>query len=98
MSTTVNDTLDDAILVELTTVMQQTFPDRDPPEDVGPDTRILADIGLVSIDVIVLAEKLESHFGQKLAFPQFLASLRARNAEDITVGELVAFLREQIRH
>lgn len=92
-----NPPLDPAILAELTTVMQQTFPERDPPEDIGPDTRILADLGLVSIDVIVLAEKLEEHFGQKLGFPQFLASLRARNADDITLGELVAFLQEQTR-
>ena len=80
----------------LAAVLRTAFPDRDEPADVGPHTRLFADLGLASIDVIVLAEQVEKHYGRKLPFPQFLAVLRAKNAQDIELGELVAFLNQHV--
>jgi acyl carrier protein len=58
---------------------------------------VFADLGLASIEVVVLAEKLEGHFGQKLPFGLFLADLRTRGADDIRLAELVAFLGTHVR-
>jgi acyl carrier protein len=84
----------DAILQNLGEVMAAAFPDRDLPSDVGPETRVFADLGLASIDVIVLGERLEQFYGRRLPFGPFLAGLRARGADDLVVGELVAFLQD----
>ena len=84
----------DAIYRDLSSVMATAFPDRDPPGDVGPHTRVFADLGMASIDVVVLGEKLEQFYGRKLPFGQFLAGLRNRGADDIELGELVAFLQQ----
>lgn len=83
------------VLADLSAVVQRTFPDRDFPDAVGPDTRAFADLGLASIDLVVLAEKLEGFYGRKLPFGRFLTGLRNRGADDIELGELVAFLRDQ---
>ena len=83
---------DDAIYCDLRTVMERTFPDRDYPDDVGPATTLFGDLGLASIDLVVLAEKLEAHYGRRLPFGAFLTGLRNRNATDVSLGELVAFL------
>lgn len=82
------------VLTDLADVVRRTFPDRDFPDAVGPDTRVFADLGLASIDLVVLAEKLEAAYGRRLPFGQFLTGLRNRGADDIALGELVAFLQQ----
>jgi acyl carrier protein len=84
------------IMRNLAEVMAAAFPDRDLPTDVGPDTRVFADLGLASIDVVVLGERLEQFYGRRLPFGPFLAGLRARGADDLSLGELVAFLQQHV--
>ena len=80
------------VLAELADVVGQTFPDRDfPPVDW--ESRAFADLGLASIDLVVLAEKLEAHFGKKLPFGAFLKGIRDRGADDVVLGDLVVFLQ-----
>ena len=42
---------------DLAVVMTAAFPDRDLPPDPGPDTRVLADLGFASIELVVLGER-----------------------------------------
>lgn len=84
------------VLADLDAVVRRTFADRDFPDVVLPDTRVFADLGLASIDLVVLAERLEQHYGRKLPFGAFLKGLRDRNADDIAVGELVEFVRTSV--
>jgi acyl carrier protein len=86
----------DEILNELSAVVRRTFPDRDFPDAVGASARVFGDLGLASIDIVVLAEQLDAHFGRRLPFGTFLKGLRDRGAEDLEVGELVAFLQQHV--
>jgi acyl carrier protein len=86
----------DQIFRDLADVMVTAFPDRDPPSDVGPETRVFADIGMASIELVVLGERLEQFYGRRLPFGPFLASLRNSGAEDLQLGELVAFLQKHV--
>jgi acyl carrier protein len=86
----------DAVLTELAEVVLRTFPDRDFPEPVELTTCVFRDLGLASIEVVVLAERLDAHFGRRLPFATFLKGLRDRGAEDLTVGELVSFLQQHV--
>ena len=79
---------------DLATVMRLAFPDRDYDADVGPETRVFGDIGLASIDIVVLAEKLEQFYGRKLPFGAFLSGLRKQGATDVELGALIAFLQQ----
>jgi acyl carrier protein len=60
--------------------------------EIGPETMISRDLGFASIDVVVLGETIELHYGQKLPFGQFLAELGRSGARDISVGTLADFL------
>lgn len=84
------------ILAALDEVVRQTFPDRDFPDAVDASTRAFGDLGLASIDLVVLAERLDSHFGKRLPFGAFLKGLRDRGADDLELGELVAFLQKHV--
>jgi len=59
---------------------------------IGPGTRFFADLGLASIDAVVLGEALERHYGQSLPYGELMADLGRRADRDLTIGELVAFL------
>jgi acyl carrier protein len=63
---------------------------------IGPETRFFADLGLASIDAVVLGERLESHYGRRLPFGELLAELGQRTDRDMSMGELVAFLKEHL--
>jgi acyl carrier protein len=70
----------------------QNFNGREYSGDIGPQTLFFAELGMMSIDAVVLAETLEKEYGRRFPFPQFLAGLAARGAEDMAVGELAEFL------
>jgi acyl carrier protein len=81
---------------DLAEVMARAFPDRDVSVAVGPETLAFADLGLASIELVVLGERLEQFYGRRLPFGPFLAGLRNRGAEDLQLGELVAFLQNHV--
>jgi acyl carrier protein len=86
----------DELMAELADVVRRTFPDRDFPEPVDLQTRAFADLGLASIELVVLAERLDAHFGRRLPFGTFLKGLRDRGADDLPLGELVTFLQQHV--
>jgi acyl carrier protein len=59
---------------------------------IGEQTRFFADLGLASIDAVVLSEALQCHYGRALPFGDLLAEIGRRTERDLTLGELVAFL------
>lgn len=59
---------------------------------ISPETLFFADLGLASIDAVLLGETLEQRYGQKFPFGPFLSGLAKRGARDISVGELAVFL------
>jgi acyl carrier protein len=81
---------------DLAEVMARAFPDRDLLAEVGPDTRAFADLGLASIELVVLGERLEQFYGRRLPYGPFLAGLRERGADDLELGDLVAFLQQHV--
>ena len=82
------------ILGDLAGILRQ-FNGREYSGPLVADTLFFADLGLASIDAVVLAERIEQFYGRRLPFGPFLAGLRARGADDLTLGELVAFLQQQ---
>jgi acyl carrier protein len=63
---------------------------------ITPDTKFTADLGLASIDAVVLGETIEEHYGRKLPFNEFMADLGRRAVRDIELGELVRFLHKHL--
>jgi acyl carrier protein len=87
---------DEQILRDLADILAAAFPDRDTSAPAEAGTRVMGDLGLASIDLIVLGERLQAFYGKRLPFGAFLAGVRTRGADDLEVGELVAFLRPHV--
>ena len=61
---------------------------------IDRETRFFADLGLASIDAVVLGEMLQEHYGRPLPFGELMAELGRREDRDLTrSGELAGFPR-----
>ncbi len=64
--------------------------------EITEDTRMLADLGFESLDVVVLGSVIQEHYDQVLPFPEFFAEIGQRAVGDVTVGEWVTFVCEHL--
>ncbi len=85
----------DQILDVLTGIFRD-FHGREYSGPIGVETMFFADMGLASIDAVVLGETLESHYGCKLPFGDLMAELGKKTDRDIKIGELVDFLQRHL--
>ena len=67
-----------------------------PSTVIDEDTRFFADLGLASIDAVVLSEALQQLYRQPLPFNELMAEIGRRTDRDLTIGELVAFLQSHL--
>ena len=86
---------DDQILADVAGLLGELRGDEF-PGGIDPGTRFFADLGLASIDAVVLGEALERHYGRPLPFGEMMADLGNRTDRDMTIGELVEFLRRSL--
>lgn len=61
--------------------------------EIGPETYFVADLGLESLEIVVLATLIQQRYG-RLPFPEYFDEIGQRPVEerDVTVGELAAFV------
>jgi acyl carrier protein len=63
---------------------------------ITEDTRFFADLGLASIDAVVLSERLQEHYRRSLPFHELMAEMGKRTERDLAISELVAFLAAKL--
>ncbi len=80
-----------SVLDDLVHILRN-FPGREYFGEIDRRTRFFDDLGMVSIDAVVLGEQLEQRYGFKFPFNELIADLRDRQAEDLEVGELADFI------
>lgn len=70
--------------------------DVDPAGGITRDSRLLADLGFESIDVIQLVVAIEQDFGRgKLQFEQLLM-VNGRYVDDLSVGQIADFVAARV--
>src|ERR1700683_1838408 len=59
----------------------------------GPDTRFVADLGLESLEIVVLSTMIQQQYG-RLPFPEYFDEIGRAPGEDrhVTVADLVNFV------
>lgn len=87
-------TADDArVLSDVLGLIEELAGDWEYDGAVAPETRFLADLGLESLDLVVLGTMIQHRYG-RLPFAEYLAEVGQRPLEerDVTVAELVEFI------
>jgi acyl carrier protein len=79
------------ILRDLTPILQEALGVQ-LTGSISEQTRCFGDLGLASIDAVVLGEAIQHHYAQVLPFHELLAEVGRRSERDLSLGELVDFL------
>ena len=61
------------------------------------DTRFFTDMGLASLDLVMLGTAVQEHYGRRFPFVQFFAELGERGEADIPVRRWVDFIHAQLQ-
>ena len=84
------------VLKDVLDMIQEMAEDWEYTGSITRDTGLLSDMGLASLDLVVMANTVQQHYGQVLPFPEFFADLGQRAARDISVGEWVDFIWQSL--
>ncbi|MFB3827315.1 MAG: acyl carrier protein [Bryobacteraceae bacterium] len=67
-------------------------------QPIGEHTLLFRELGLESLDVVVLGTAIQQHYRRLMPFAEFLATIGQNGRSDLSVGELVAFVEEQLNN
>ena len=88
-------TLDPHVVSGILALLDEARGDWEYTGEIGPETRFVGDLGLESLEIVILATMVQQQYG-KLPFPQFFEEIGQRPVEerDLTVAELAQFVCE----
>lgn len=86
-----------AVHAELLKVLTNLREDWDFSDEITEKTGLFSDMQFESIDAVALGSAIEEHFNHSLPFAEFLAKAYERQANDITIGELLDFILLHLR-
>ena len=84
------------ILAEMLEILNGVVQDWEFEGTVGANTRVFADLGLESLDLVILGSKVQEHYGRTFPYPAFFAEIGQRQVRDITIGEWVDFIEQNL--
>ncbi len=88
-------TLDPQVLQGILAILDEAQGDWEYVGEIGPETRFIADLGLESLEIVVLSTMVQHRYG-RLPFPQFFEEIGQRPEEerDLSVAEVAMFVCE----
>lgn len=88
-------TLDPTVMEGILALLAEARGDWEYDGEIGPQTRFVEDLGLESLEIVVLATMVQQRFG-KLPFPQYFEEIGQRPVEerDLTVQDVALFVCE----
>jgi acyl carrier protein len=63
---------------------------------ITEETKLLGDMGLESLDIVVLATSLQQRYNQDLPFSEFFAEIGQRPTPDVSVREWTDFMVQHL--
>jgi len=87
--------IDPQVLEGILALLREAQGDWEFDGEIGADTRFVADLGLESLEIVVLSTMVQQQYG-RLPFPQFFDEIGQRPVEerDVSVVELATFVCE----
>jgi acyl carrier protein len=84
------------ILADVLQLLRELADDWEYSGAITRDTCLVADMGLESLDVVILGLAVQERYGQTMPVPELLAEIGQRDKRDISVGEWVDFIHEHV--
>ena len=84
------------VMTDLLKLLTQLSEDWEYSGTITPETGMLSELGLESLELVVLGVAIQEHYKaiapSSIPFPEFLTDLGERNVSDVYVGEVVEFI------
>jgi acyl carrier protein len=64
-------------------------------DDINSETKLVEDLGFVSVDIIHLVVSIEEHFKQKLGFNELLMQ-DGKYVDDLSIDKLASFVSRKL--
>ena len=84
------------VMKDVLTMLSKVSEDWEFTGEITPETRFFADMGLASLDVVVLGTAIQEHYGRVFPFMEFFAELGEKQLPDIPVKDWVEFIHRQL--
>jgi acyl carrier protein len=86
-------TADPQVLAEVLEIIDELAGDWEYDGDIAPETYFIADMGLESLDIVVLGTMVQQRYG-RMPFAEWLAEIGRRPVQerDVNVEALVSFV------
>jgi acyl carrier protein len=81
-----------AQIIELATTVAEGASHLSEQAPMTGDTRISADLDWSSMEVVILANALQEHYGRTFPFIEWFQSLAREERQDLTLGEWADFI------
>jgi acyl carrier protein len=75
--------------------LQELCHDWDYSRPVGPESLLFTELGLESLDAVVLGTIIQEHFQRPMPFAELLAEI-GREQRDLSIRELVEFIDRNV--
>jgi acyl carrier protein len=85
--------LDPEVLGAIFALLNELKEDWEYGGEIEPDTRFIADLGLESLEIVVLSTMIQERYG-RLPFPEYFDDIGRRpiDERDVTVADLTRFV------
>ena len=74
----------------------QLASDWEQDQAITPETWLFTDLGLQSLDAVVLGASLQQHYGKPIPYAELLADIGRRPVHDVSVNEWVDFANRYV--
>jgi acyl carrier protein len=87
--------LDPQVLEGIVALLNELKGDWEYAGEIGPETYFVADLGLESLEIVVLSTMIQQQYG-RLPFPEYFDQIGQRpiDERDVSVAELASFVCE----
>ncbi len=82
----------EAILADVLGLLRELADDWEYTGPITEETRLFTDMGLASLDVVVLGTAIQERYEQVIPFQEFYAEIGESGAQDIPIGQWVDFI------
>jgi acyl carrier protein len=82
----------DDIMADVLGLLRKLADDWEYTGEIAPETRFFADMGMRSLDLVILGTAIQEHYNRVFPFAKLFANIGQRELPDIPVGEWVDFI------
>jgi acyl carrier protein len=82
---------------DLEKIFKETMGDWEYSGEITPETRLFADLGLESIDIVAIGGAIEEHYRRNFPYAQWLGQMRDQQVDDIRLKDVIQFLHDNLK-